>query len=176
MPPRPPDPSSPGRGADLPADAVRTLEAHLQAKGLKMTSQRLDLLRAALAHPNHFTADELHIRLREEDKSVSLATVYRSLAVLEEAGILEGHDFDGGQRRYERRLAREHHDHMVCLDCRAVVEFENDAIERLQEKVASAHGFRIREHHLTLFVTCDELAAKGRCPRRDEKLGVAPKR
>jgi Fur family ferric uptake transcriptional regulator len=176
MPPRPPDPQKARQREDLPADAVQALEAHLEAKGLKMTTQRLDLLRAALAQAKHFTADELHASLRGGEHAVSLATVYRSLAVLEEAGILEGHDFDGGQRRYERRLAREHHDHMVCLDCRAVVEFENDAIERLQEKVATTHGFRIREHHLTLFVSCDEMAAKGRCPRRDEKLGVGARR
>lgn len=166
--------SGPTRGkrsepiSDVPAEARRALEAHLRAQGLKMTAQRLALLQAALAQPGHFTADELHTRLRDEGQPVSLATVYRSLSVLEEAGILGGHDFDGGQRRYERSLARQHHDHMVCLDCRAVVEFENDAIERLQEKVASTHGFRIREHHLTLFVACEELARKGRCARRDE--------
>lgn len=162
-------PAPPG---DAPADAVKALEAHLQAKGLKMTQQRLGLLRAALEQPGHFTADELHERLRKEGANVSLATLYRSLSVFEQAGILEGHDFDSGQRRYERRLAREHHDHMVCLDCRAVIEFENDAIERLQEKVAAAQRFRIREHHLTLFVSCDDLAKQGRCARRDGKLGV----
>ena len=157
--------------SSAPADAVKALAAHLQAKGLKMTQQRLQMLRAALAQARHFTADELHERLRDEGRAVSLATIYRSLSVFEEAGILEGHDFDSGQRRYERRLEREHHDHMVCLDCRAVIEFENDAIERLQEKVAAAQRFRIREHHLTLFVSCDDLAKKGRCRRRDDKLG-----
>jgi len=166
VPPRQPA----GSGAASPG-AIKALEEHLRGKGLKMTQPRLKLLRAALAQPGHFTADELHERLRDEGLSISLATVYRSLSVFEQAGILEGHDFDGHQRRYERRLEREHHDHMVCLDCRAVIEFENDAIERLQEKVAAAARFRIREHHLTLFVSCDDLAKKGRCPRRDERLG-----
>ncbi len=139
-----------------------------------MTQQRLDLLRAALAHGEHFTADELHARLREEGRAVALATVYRNLGVLEEAGILEGHDFQSGQRRYERRHEREHHDHMVCLDCRAVVEFEDQAIERLQERAAAAHGFRIREHHLTLFVACESLLREGRCARRDRRAPAAP--
>ena len=172
----PRDPGSPAPEGAAPAEAVKALEAHLQAKGLKMTQQRLDLLRATLDQPGHFTADELHERLRQEGANVSLATLYRSLSVFEDAGILEGHDFDSGQRRYERRLEREHHDHMVCLDCRAVIEFENDAIERLQEKVAAAQRFRIREHHLTLFVSCDDLAKQGRCSRRDDKLGVKRRR
>lgn len=166
-----PVPEAPAPDGAPPESAVQALQAHLQRKGLKMTQQRLELLRAALAHGEHFTADELHARLRQEGRSVALATVYRSLAVLEEAGILEGHDFQSGQRRYERRHERDHHDHMVCLDCRAVVEFEDEAIERLQEQAAAAHGFRIREHHLTLFVACDTLLREGSCPRRESRRG-----
>jgi Fur family ferric uptake transcriptional regulator len=160
--------------SDVAADeAVKALEDFLKGKRLKMTEPRRRLVRAALAQPGHFTAEELHDRLREMGEDVSMATVYRSLAVLEEAGILEGHDFDDpakrGQRRYERLLAREHHDHMVCLDCRSVVEFQNAAIERLQDRVAREHRFRIREHHLTMFVSCEVLAQKGACPRMDAK-------
>jgi Fur family transcriptional regulator, ferric uptake regulator len=156
-----------------PDDALAALEQHLKGQRLKMTQQRRELLKAALAQPGHFTAEELHARLKKEGRNVSLATVYRSLSVLEAAGILEGHDFDGGQRRYERRLERAHHDHMVCIDCRAVIEFENDAIERLQQQVAGEHRFQIRDHHLTLFVSCDDLAKKGRCVRRDERSGAS---
>ena len=154
-------------------DALKTLEDFLRGKHLKMTDPRRRLVRAALAQPGHFTAEELHARLREEGEDVSMATVYRTLSVLEEARILEGHDFDDhqrrGQRRYERLLEREHHDHMVCLDCRSVVEFQNPAIERLQDRVARSHRFRIREHHLTMFVSCEILAEKGRCPRMEGK-------
>lgn len=162
---------SAAQAREAPASAVRALEAHLQRQGLKMTQQRKDLLRAALAHGEHFTAEELHARLRQEGRPVALATVYRGLSLLEAAGLLEGHDFHSGQRRYERRHEREHHDHMVCLDCRAVVEFEDEAIERLQEKAAAAQGFRIREHHLTLFVACETLLREGRCPRREGRAG-----
>lgn len=147
-------------------DALKSLEDFLRTKRLKMTEPRRRMVRATLAHPGHFTAEELHQELVEGGERVSIATVYRTLSVLVEAGILEGHDFADGQRRYERLLSREHHDHLVCTDCRLVVEFQNAAIERLQEKVAAANGFSIREHHLTLFVSCDEWAAKGRCDRR----------
>ena len=88
-----------------------------------------DGARRARRTQGHFTADDVHDRLRDAGERVSLATVYRALSLLEEAGILEGHDFDDGQRRYERALTREHHDHLICLDCRAVVEFQNAAIE-----------------------------------------------
>ena len=156
--------------------ALHALETYLQGKRLKMTEPRRRMVRAALSQPGHFTADDLHARLRSEGDNVSMATVYRSLLVLEEAGILEGHDFADGQRRYERLLEREHHDHIVCLDCRSVVEFQNQDIEKLQDQVARDHRFRIREHHLTLYVTCDDLAAKGRCPRKQKKLETPPGR
>lgn len=153
--------------------ALERLEAYLRQQGLKMTAQRRRMVEIVLAQPGHFSADDLHARLRQQGEHLSLATVYRSLQVLEAAGILEGHDFDDGQRRYERLLERAHHDHMVCIDCRLVVEFQNDAIERLQEKVASAHQFRIREHHLTLYVACEQLAQRGRCERRDAAASAA---
>lgn len=155
-------------------DALKALEAFLRPQGLKMTEQRRQLVRAALRHPGHFTAEELHDTLRAGGRDVSMATVYRSLGVLEEAGILEGHDFEDGQRRFEPRLAREHHDHMVCTTCRAVVEFQSAAIERLQEKVAREHGFAIREHHLTLYVECSAWTRTGRCPRREQAGGALP--
>lgn len=161
-------------------DALRTLEAYLRGKHLKMTDPRRRMMRAALSQPGHFTAEELHARLRQDGEDVSMATVYRSLTVLEEAGILQGHDFDDhqrrGQRRYERLLAREHHDHMVCLDCRSVVEFQNAAIEKLQDRVAREHRFRIREHHLTMYVSCEALEQKGHCPRMDLKRAAPGKR
>ena len=105
---------------------------------------------------------------------MSLATVYRALGLLEEAGILEGHDFADGQRRYERALTREHHDHLICLDCRAVVEFQNPAIEELQEKVLREHGFTMVHHALTIFASCEALRATGTCPRRDAEKRTGP--
>lgn len=151
------------------SDALAQFEGFLRGKRLKMTDQRRTMVRVALDKRGHFTADELYRRLGQLGESVSMATVYRGLALLEEADVLEGHDFADGQRRYERAMDREHHDHMVCTDCRAVVEFTNRRIEELQEEVVRDHGFTMRDHSLTLFVSCDELRDTGACERREAR-------
>jgi Fur family transcriptional regulator, ferric uptake regulator len=150
-------------------EALAAFEEYLRAKRLKMTGQRRQMVRTALGYRGHFTAEDLYNELVTESESVSMATVYRGLRLLEEAGILEGHDFADGQRRYERAHEREHHDHMVCVDCRAVIEFQNTEIERLQLKVASEAGFHIEEHQLVMFVTCDAWRRTQRCERREER-------
>jgi len=152
-------------------DALEVFETFLRKKGLKMTAQRRTMVRSALSHAGHFTADDVHGLLREEGESVSLSTVYRALTLLEESGILEGHDFADGQRRYERALTREHHDHLICLECRAVVEFQNPAIEDLQEQVLADHGFKMVHHALTIFASCEALRTTGSCPRKGEGRG-----
>ncbi len=153
--------------------ALALFEAFLRKKGLKNTGQRRAMVRSVLRISGHFTADEAHERLRADGEHVSLATVYRALALLEEAQVLEGHDFADGQRRYERALTREHHDHVICIDCRAVVEFQNPAIEALQDQVLAQHAFTMVHHALTIFASCRTLKERGTCPRRDD--GIAPK-
>ena len=149
--------------------AVQTFEDFLRSKRLKTTEQRRTMVRAALGHASHFTADDLHRQLNVSGESVSMATVYRGLALLEEASLIEGHDFADGQRRYERALDREHHDHMICVDCRAVIEFTNHDIERLQDEVAKANGFTLKDHSLQLFVACRDWHETGACARRAQR-------
>jgi Fur family ferric uptake transcriptional regulator len=160
--------------ASGPEDALSVLGEFLRRKGLKMTDQRRTMVRVALEHAGHFTAVDVHERLRAMGERVSLATVYRALNVLEEAGILEGHDFADGQRRYERALTREHHDHVICLDCRAVVEFQNPTIEALQERVLADRGFEMVHHALTIFASCREWRSRGTCARRDAEQRRGP--
>ena len=148
--------------------ALDVFETFLRKKGLKMTEQRRTMVRAALGHEGHFTAEDMHARLRDGGEGVSLATVYRALGLLEESGILEGHDFEDGQRRYEKGITREHHDHVICRDCGAVVEFQNPSIEALQEQVLAEHDFKMVHHSLTIFAACQRLALTGRCDRKDE--------
>ncbi len=154
---------------DTIEDALRGFEDFLRTKRLKMTEQRRTMVRKALSRAGHFTAEDLHRRLSRDGESVSMATVYRGLALLEEADLLQGHDFADGLRRYERALDREHHDHMICLDCRAVVEFTNQEIERLQQKVVTDHGFTMNDHALTLYVRCNTWAKSGACDRRSKR-------
>jgi Fur family ferric uptake transcriptional regulator len=126
----------------------------LQQRGLRWTGQRSRIVRTALATHEHYTAEELLLLCRREDPRLSRATVYRTLAVLEEAGFVEGLDAGDGKRRFEHVLGHEHHDHMVCLQCGAIVEFRDDELERRQEAAARRHGFRIERHSLRLYGRC----------------------
>jgi Fur family ferric uptake transcriptional regulator len=150
-------------------EALELFEEFLSRRGLRMTDQRRTMVRAALGHAGHFTAEDLHARLARDGESVSMATVYRGLSLLEEASIVEGHDFADGQRRFEPMLRRAHHDHMVCRDCGAVVEFQNEEIERLQRQVVESQGFQIHGHVLNLYVTCDAWRETKRCDRREKQ-------
>lgn len=126
----------------------------LQQRGLRWTGQRSRIVRTALATHEHYTAEELLLLCRRDDPRLSRATVYRTLAVLEEAGFVEGLDAGDGKRRFEHVLGHEHHDHMVCLQCGAIVEFRDDELERRQEAAARRHGFRIERHSLRLYGRC----------------------
>lgn len=159
-----------------PDDALELFEGFLKRKGLKTTAQRRTMVRRLLERTGHFTAVDVHEGLKDEGESVSLATVYRTLGLLEEAGLLQGHDFDDGQRRYERAHTREHHEHVICLDCRAVVEFQSPEIEALQDQVLAQHGFRMVHHSLTMFASCETLRTTGTCARREaERRTGAPR-
>lgn len=151
--------------------ALASFEEFLRSKRLKMTDQRRTMIRAALDNPGHFTAEELYRKLNGAGEQVSIATVYRGLSLLEEAALIEGHDFSDGQRRYERALDREHHDHMICVDCREVIEFKSEDIERLQQQIVEDHGFTLEDHSLTLFVKCNALKQTGGCERRNGANG-----
>lgn len=147
--------------------ALTSFEQFLRTKRLKMTEQRRTMIRTALTQSGHFTAEELYRHLDRSGEAVSMATVYRGLSLLEEAGLLDGHDFADGLRRFERAVNREHHDHMICLDCRAVIEFTNERIEQLQEEAARKEGFTLDDHSLTLFVRCEALRKTKACERKE---------
>ena len=119
--------------------------------GLKMTGQRriiAGVLSNANDHPN---VETVHSRANAIDNNISLATVYRTVRLLEEAGILEKHDFGGGRSRYEKTDS-EHHDHLIDVESGKVVEFQNNEIEMLQAKIAKEHGYELVDHRLELYV------------------------
>lgn len=139
------------------------VEKHLRESGFRWTNQRALIVRAALATHEHFTADELLEACRKEDPKVSRATVYRTLAVLEEEGFVEGLETGDGGRRFEHVLGHEHHDHMVCLRCEKIIEFRDDELEKRQELAARREGFRIERHSLRIYGTCKDCQKR---PRR----------
>lgn len=137
-----------------PEQEQTIVENHLRQRGFRWTNQRALIVRMALGTHDHFTADELLLRCQRVDPKVSRATVYRTLAVLEAAGFVEGLDTGDGGRRFEHVLGHEHHDHMVCLDCGAIFEFRDDELERRQELAARRIGFQIVRHSLRIHGRC----------------------
>ena len=134
-------------------EAEKTFSDFLEKKDLKLTSQRRTILRQAV-RDGHFSAEMLLDFSKKADPTVSKATVYRTLLLLKEAKILEEQDFGDGKKLYERAQGRKHHDHLICIKCGRIIEFENDPIERLQDSEAKRHRFKIVYHSLKLFGFC----------------------
>jgi len=119
-------------------------------KGLRMTEQRRVIARVLSESHDHPDAEELHRRAAAIDNRISIATVYRTVRLFEEAGILERHDFRDGRSRYEQQ-PEEHHDHLIDLSTGKVVEFHDEEIERLQQLVAERLGYKLVDHRLELY-------------------------
>lgn len=119
-------------------------------KGLRMTGQRRVIARVLSEAHDHPDAEELHRRAHAIDQHISIATVYRTVRLLEEAGILERHDFRDGRSRYEE-VPDTHHDHLIDVQSGRVIEFQNDQIEDLQRMVAEKLGYKLVDHRLELY-------------------------
>ena len=121
-------------------------------KGLRMTEQRRVIARVLSAAQDHPDVEELHRRAHAVDPHISIATVYRTVRLFEEAGILERHDFRDGRSRYEE-VPNEHHDHLIDIETGEVHEFRNEDIEKLQQRIAQELGFKLVDHRLELYGT-----------------------
>ncbi len=119
-------------------------------KGLRMTEPRRVIARVLSAAADHPDAEELHRRANALDASISLATVYRTVKLFEDAGIIQAHDFREGRARYEE-VPTEHHDHLINVKTGEVVEFHSDEIEALQEEIARKLGYKLVDHRLELY-------------------------
>lgn len=129
---------------------------HLKAAGLKITTPRmriLDLL--TISGERHLSAEDIYQHLYHTDKDMSLATIYRVLTQFEAAGLVIRHNFETGHSVFELNQG-EHHDHLVCMQCRKVVEFHDSVIEARQEELCARFGFKMQEHSLTIYGQCSE--------------------
>jgi len=150
----------------------REFEKFIRTKDLKLTWQRRKILKKVFSTHRHFTAEEMHDIFRRGRDQISRATVYRTLSLLVEGGFLDILDLGRDKKYYEHILGHDHHDHIVCLKCSMIVEFQEPRIEQLQQQVMERHGFVITTHSLRLFGYCSE------CHRLIEQKGgqaAAPK-
>ena len=134
------------------------LDDALREAGLRVTRQRAAIVKVLTEAEDHPDAHEVHRRASEIDSTVSLATVYRTLAVLSDKGIVHRHAFEGAPARFETADAP-HHDHIIDVDTGAVVEFASAEIERLQREIARLHGYEVVSHRLELY--CRRRKGKG---------------
>ncbi len=129
---------------------------YLKSKGLKLTRERITILDQVFSVHDHFDVEDLLYMLRKDKKQVSRASVYRTLSLLVESGLVEKVDFGEGKAYYEHVFGHLHHDHLICKSCGKVVQFEDQVIEKRQEEICKDYGFRLDYHTLNIFGFCPE--------------------
>ena len=131
-------------------ETIETIEQRCILKGVKLTDQRRIIARVMSEADDHPDVDELYTRVSKIDNKISIATIYRTVKLFEEAGILTKHDFKGGKARYEE-MRESHHDHLIDVKTGEIIEFVDDEIEKLQKKVADKYGYELVDHKLELY-------------------------
>ena len=129
---------------------LETIEQKCIKKGVKLTDQRKIIAKVMSESNDHPDVDELYKRVSKIDSKISIATVYRTVKLFEEVGILTKHEFRGGKARYEE-INEGHHDHLIDIKSGEIIEFVDDEIEKLQKKVAEKHGYTLVDHKLELY-------------------------
>ncbi|MCS7205220.1 MAG: transcriptional repressor [Leptospiraceae bacterium] len=137
----------------------------LKKKNLKITNQRLLVAEKIFHIDTHFTVEELTEQLKDKRDEISRATIYRTVSLLVESGQLIEHDFGQNSKYYEFTNTKEHHDHIVCLDCGHIEEFTNKYIEIVQLEIAEKLNYELKDHSLILYGKCNILKEKGSCPK-----------
>ena len=145
-------------------DYLNKLATYLNHNGLKMTAPRKVIIECLEHVSSHFTLDELLKEVEQRRSGVGQATLYRTMRLLVDAGIVEEHRFDDGITRYEVQDDETHHDHMICLICGKIIEFEDKIIEERQEALAREFGIQIITHKMELY---------GHCIDRSQCLGIS---
>jgi Fur family transcriptional regulator, ferric uptake regulator len=126
----------------------------LSQKGLRSTPEREEILAEIFAHHDHFDVEELIMRLRQRGLGISRASVYRTLALLVESGLVQEVFFEDGHMHYEHVYGHDHHCHMRCLGCRKIIEFHNGAIVEVEKRLGQDHDFQVTGHKLEIYGYC----------------------
>ena len=127
----------------------------LKEHNLRWTPQRKSILKVFLQLEGHVPIDDLHKKIRSEDPTIGIATLYRTMKLLIDSGLAEMHTFNE-RTTYERLYQVNHHDHLICKICGKTVEFEHPLIEKYQQEVCERHGFALKSHRMELFGVCSK--------------------
>lgn len=137
-------------------DQAGALQDYLRHKGLKVTHQREEIAQTFLDSTRHLSAEELYRQIQKIHPEVGLSTIYRTLRLLVEAGLASQREFGDGITRYEPVAGGRHHDHLICVNCGTIIEFQNQKIEELQKEVAENKNFTVLQHKLELYGYCEK--------------------
>ena len=149
-----------GKNLQSSSNKVKAYQDYIASNGLKSTRQRDLIVEDFFREHEHLTVEELWARVRRLNPKIGYATVYRTLKLLAESGLALKREFGGGQARYEH-VTDHHHDHLICLGCHDIIEFENESIEKLQETVCRKHHFKLVNHKMELYGYCAPCQKKG---------------
>jgi Fur family ferric uptake transcriptional regulator len=139
----------------------------LARKNLRVTAQREAIVDSVFGTAEHFTAEQLLVWSRRKDKSVSRATIYRTLPLLTESGLVREMDFGKDYKFYDPNYAEHpNHNHLICNDCDKIVEFESDQIEKLENEITRRLGFSLKTQRLQITANCEELKRLGACKKK----------
>lgn len=141
----------------------QTFQERLGRKGLKLTRQREEILRALMAAERHLGVDEMYVALKKRDPAIGRATIFRTMKLLQECGLVAEVGAVNGSAKFELKADRPHHDHMICIECSRIIEFQSPAMERFQDGAIRRHGFVALWHQHEIF---------GRCAACSRKHGV----
>jgi Fur family ferric uptake transcriptional regulator len=151
------------KGTYMETDLFKTL---ISEGGLKATKQREEILNIFLNSPGHKNLSQIYAQVAKVNPKIGYATVYRTLKLLTHLGLAAQRKFADGGTRYERISKGTHHDHLICLDCGKIIEFEDDALETLQNGIAQHYRFKIFHHRMELYGQCGDCAPKKGTHRR----------
>ena len=141
-------------------------KARISGEGLKATKQREEILAIFLNSSGHKSLSQIYAQVAKTNPKIGYVTVYRTLKLLARLGLATQRKFADGETRYEPASEGTHHDHLICLDCGKIIEFEDQELEALQSRVAGRHRFRISHHRMELYGRCEECNRKKRSNKR----------
>jgi Fur family ferric uptake transcriptional regulator len=140
----------------------------METKNLRVTSQRMVIIDAVFSTDDHFTAEQLLKMSRQRDSSVSRATVYRTLPLLTESGLVHEMDFGKDYKIYDPNYAKHpNHNHIICDDCDKIVEFESDQLDKLENEISQELGFEVKTQQLKITGSCEDLKKLGACKNKN---------
>lgn len=134
--------------------SMHEFKSFLVSKGLKTTSQRQTIIEIFLGSTDHITIESLYRKVKEKNPNIGYATVYRTMNLLKESGMASERHFGTRHAMYEPHIPNQHHDHLICLNCNKIIEFEDKKIEALQEKIAKKYQYRLSTHKHELYGYC----------------------